>query len=379
MKKTLIITLEYPPTIGGIATYVHQMSSAFDMDKTVVYAPLQGDTKAWDEKVRYKVIRKKPLFPRYMWPRWLKLFFHIKKIIKQEKIEVILINHVLPVGYVGYVIKKFLDIPYVIISHGTDVTMGTRNRWKTKMMRMILRGSEQIIFNSESLKRRFLRVLPEFENKTRVLYPCPDTVFLTPPPAEKIEKLRTMLALQGKKVMLTISRIDEGKGFPHLVRALPGILKREPHLVWLIIGDGPKKQEILKDIQKHSLQNVVRFVGQIPHEELNVYYHLADIFALFTHPDNGREEGLGLVFLEAAAAGLPIIAGKSGGVEEAILHTQTGIIVDIHQQAMAMEDAVVELMSNKEYAERLGSQAQLRIKTDFQWDHQLKVLEPFIT
>ena len=378
MKNILITTLEYPPQVGGVATYVHQMAQALDKEKVVVLAPKMKGDKEWDENVEYKVVRKNQLFPKFVWPRWLKLIFQIRKIVKQEGIEIILINHVLPVGYAGWFIKKMLKIPYVIISHGTDILMGTRNKWKIKMMKKVVVDSEQIIFNSESLKRRFLQVLPEFTNKSTVSYPCPDKEFLTPPPQEEIDKLRSMLALGGKKVMLTVSRIEDGKGFPHLVRTMPELLKKEPHLVWLIVGDGPKKEEILKDIQKHSLQNVVRYVGEVPHKDLKVYYYLADVFALFTHPDEGREEGLGLVFLEAAAAGLPTVAGKSGGGEEAVLHTQTGIVIDVRQQAMAMDDAILQLLENEEYATRLGAQAKKRIETSFRWESQLKKLEAWI-
>ena len=378
MKKILITTLEYPPQIGGIATYVHQMAQALDTEKVVVLAPKMKGDKEWDEQVKYKVIRKNQLFPKFIWPRWIKVIFQIRKIVKQEGIEIILINHVLPIGYAGWFIKKMFKVPYIIVSHGTDILMGTRNAWKTNMMKKVVTLAEQIIFNSESLRRHFLRVLPEFENKSTVSYPCPDKDLLIPPLSEKVDSLRRMLALEGKKVMLTVSRMDEGKGFPHLVRALPAILKSEPHAVWVIIGDGPKRKEILDDIQKHSLQNVVRYIGEVPHQDLKTYYYLADLFVLFTHPDEGREEGLGLVFLEAAAAGLPVVAGKSGGVEEAVVHTQTGVIIDIRQQAMAMSDSIVALLHNGDYASQLGQQARARIESDFSWDHQLQKLEPWI-
>lgn len=378
MKKTLIITLEYPPQIGGIATYVHEMSDAFDPTQTVVYAPVIKDSKVWDEKMKYKIIRKNPLFPRFVLFRWTRLLFQIWRIVKKEQIEIIFINHVLPVGYVGWIIKKLFKIPYLIISHGTDVLMGTRNKWKTKMMRNVVGLSEQIVFNSESLRRRFLERLPEFESKTTVLYPCPDSDFLIPPTQEEIKTLRRSLALEGKKVILSIARLDEGKGFPHVVRALPKILEREPHTVWIIIGDGPKRLQITEDIQAHSLQNVVRYLGKIPHEQLKVYYYLADLFVLLTHTDEGREEGLGLVFLEAAATGLPVVAGKSGGVEEGVLHTQTGIVIDIRRNAIAVVDSIVMMLQNKKYATQLGKNAQERIKRDFKWEDQLKKLDKWI-
>jgi phosphatidylinositol alpha-1,6-mannosyltransferase len=163
-----------------------------------------------------------------------------------------------------------------------------------------------------------------------------------------------------------------------MVRALPKILEREPHTVWVIVGDGPKRVELMYDIQERTLQNVVRYMGQIPHEQLKVYYYLADLFVLLTHTDDGREEGLGLVFLEAAACGLPVVAGKSGGVEEGVLHAETGIVIDIRRNAMAVVDSIVTMLENKEYAEKLGKNAQDRIKRDFKWENQLKKLEKWI-
>lgn len=375
MKKTLIITLEFPPQVGGIATYVHQFASALPAEDIVVYAPKYKNSKEWDKKnAGYKIIRKKPYFPKLVWPRWLKMYLQIKKIVKQEKIEMIYLHHVLPVGYIGYLIKKFKKIPYIIFSHGTDILYATKSEWKKKMTKKICLEAEQIIFNSENLKHRLIKVLPEFENKTSVLYPCPTKDFYVAPNPKDIEKVIQQYALEGKKVILTVSRLDEGKGITHLVRMMPEILKKIPNLVWFIIGDGPKKNQMLKNIQKNNLQNIVRFIGEIPHEQLKKYYYTADLFVLLTHPDEGREEGLGLVFLEAAACGIPVVAGKSGGVPEAVLHTQTGIIVDIYKGDKNVINSIVELLKNEEYAKELGRNAQKRIQNNFQWEHQLSVL-----
>lgn len=378
MKKTLIVTLEYPPQIGGIATYVHDLADALDPKQTIVLAPWHAESAAGDSQRKYRVVRKKLLFPFFIWPRWIRLCWIVWRLVKKEGIERIMIHHVLPAGYAGVVTKLFKKVPFLLFSHGTDLIVGTNTAWKRGMVARVARRAEQIIFNSESLKHRFLRVLPQFEHISMVLYPCPEVTFLAPPPEQELQTLREQYALEGKRVLLSISRLDEGKGFPHLIRIMPELVKYYPDLVWLILGDGPKWKETLEMIYKNELQNVIRYVGLVPHETLKPYYYLADVFALLTHPDEGKEEGLGLVFLEAAAAGLPVVAGKSGGVEEAVIHGQTGLVFDVHQQLPDITKALIELLGNKEYAKQLGKTAQNRIQKDFQWSHQIERLKQWI-
>lgn len=378
MKKTLIITLEYPPQVGGIATYVHDLADALDPKQTIVLAPWHAESAAWDSQRKYRVVRRKLLFPFFIWPRWIKLCWIVSRLVKKEGIELIMIHHVLPVGYAGVLMRMLKKVPFLIFSHGTDLIAGTHTAWKRAMVARVAQRAEQIIFNSESLKRRFLRVLPQFEKSSMVLYPCPEATFLTPPKEEELTQLREQYALEGKQVMLSVSRLDEGKGFPHLIRIMPDILQYAPNLVWVIVGDGPKWRATLEMIYKNELQNVIRYVGMVPHEMLKPYYYLADLFVLLTHPDDGKEEGLGLVFLEAAAAGLPVVAGKSGGVEEAVIHGQTGLVFDVHQQLPDITKALIELLGNKEHAKQLGKAAQDRIQKDFQWQRQIELLKPWI-
>lgn len=375
MKKTLIITLEFPPQVGGIATYVEQLASQLDSIKTIILAPKNIHAKEWDKQQKYKIYRKNPFW--FLWPRWFRLLWQVFWLCRREKIEMILVHHVLPVGYIAVIMKKLKKIPFIVFSHGTDIVYATRSKRKTRLLKKVTKQSEKVFFNSQSLRDRFLRVVPELESKTNIIYPCPDRNFLTPPDKSDLDLLRAQLALEGKKVMITVSRIDEGKGITHIVRLLPDILKKEPNLVWVLIGDGPKRQLIIEEIQKHNLQNVVRYLGSIPHDQLKNYYHLADIFVLLCHPDEGREEGLGLVFLESAACGIPAVAGRSGGVEEAVVHTQTGLVVDVYQQ-LTVVSAIAELLKNNDYRQKLGNYAQERIKTDFNWVSQLDKMDEFL-
>ena len=122
-----------------------------------------------------------------------------------------------------------------------------------------------------------------------------------------------------------MARLVEGKGYPHLIRLLPEILNKIPNIVWLVIGDGPKKKAIMDLVQKYSLQNIVRYLGEVPYQNLPLYYQSADLFVLLTHKDEQSEEGWGTVFLEAGASGLPVVAGRVGGVEEVVANLQTGL------------------------------------------------------
>lgn len=379
MKKTLIITLEFPPTIGGIATYVEDLAEGLDPEQIIVLAPEHKDALASDGDRPYTIIRKKVLLPRILWPRWIKLYFIAARIVKEYQVERILIHHVLPVGYIGILLKKRKKIPYLLFSHGTDLVAGTATAWKRKMVRWVSSHADQLIFNSESLKSRFLQVLPEFEKKTEVVYPCPDPGLLNPVSPEIVSTLRSQLALEGRTVMLSVGRITDGKGFTHIARLLPQLAQRIPHLAWVVVGDGPKHDEVVALVQKAGLQSIVRFVGAVQPTDLSQYYHLADFFVVLTHPDEGREEGLGLVFLEASAAGLPIVAGESGGVSEAVLHTQTGLVVDLYKGDAVVLDAITQVATNSSFSKSLAQAAKERIASSFIWEHQLAPIKKWLS
>jgi len=371
--KTLNITLEYPPQIGGIASFVYNLSKHWPDDNFVVYAPKMKGDKEFDQKNKWKVFRHKPYF-FFIWPHWLRLLWQVRQIVKKEKIERIFVHHVLPVGYIAWLLKKVNKIPYTVFFHGTDLEVGTKNKWKKKRLEQVCFLADKIIVNSNFLKNKFESKFENLKKEIQIINPCPSDIFFTTISNKQLKKIESKLALQGKKVILTVSRMAEGKGYPHLVHALPKILEKVPSLVWVIVGDGPKKQIILDLIQKKSLQNVVRFVGQVPQEELLKYYQVADLFVLLTHPDTEAEEGWGTVFLEAAASGLPVVAGQAGGSEEAVLNLKTGLVVDVNHEE-AVVSAIIDLLEKEKYAKGMGGRGRQRVLEEFRWNQQIKKLK----
>ena len=132
--KTLIITLEYPPQIGGIASYVANFTAHIPPEEVVVYAPVMKGDKEFDAQNNWKVYRRDPYW-LFIWPRWLGMFFQVRRIVKKEKIERIHIHNVLPVGYIGYLLRKLSKVPYTIFLHGTDFQLAIQDRSKFKKFR----------------------------------------------------------------------------------------------------------------------------------------------------------------------------------------------------------------------------------------------------
>ncbi len=367
MKKILVITLEYPPQIGGIASYIDNFVSHLDPNRVVVYAPKVKDAGVFDGDHPWKVYRYKPYW--FLWPHWLRMFFQIRHIVKQEQIEILHVHHCLPVGYVAWLIKKMFKIPYVVFFHGTDVEMASRTHHKKEQMRKIINNADAVFVNSEFLKNKLLNKL-EQNISIKIVYPCPADSFFQVIPPDKLRQLKARLALDGKKVIVTVARFTDGKGYPHLVNMFPQIIQSVPNVVWLIIGDGPKRQMVMEQARKLNVQNSIRYEGNIPHEDLPAYLQIADLFVLLTHPDEGREEGWGTVFLEAAASGLPAVAGQSGGVGEAVKNLETGLVVDVHQTKSVIA-SIVGLLNNTNYARQMGAAAKARAETEFRWQKQM--------
>lgn len=371
--KRLIVTLEYPPQIGGIANYVYNLAKHLPPEEVVVYAMPDKQAKDFDSQNSWPTYRLKPYWS-FVWPHWLRLFFQISTLVSAEKIEMLYVNHVLPVGYVAYLIKKFKKVPYTLFLHGTDIGMASSTPSKRKKFIQLCMNASAVVVNSEFLKNKLLSVVENLSN-VRVLYPCPSDNFLeVVKNQEEVDLLKSQLALNGKRVIITVARVAEAKGYPHLVRFMPEILKQVPNTVWLIVGDGPKMNEVVAMVQKNNLQNVVRFLGAVAPADLSKYYHLADLFVLLTHKDENREEGWGTVFLEAAACGLPVVAGRVGGVEEAVVDKQTGMVVDIFQEKETV-GAIVKLLTDKELAHTMGVAGQTRVKQNFKWSNEILKLK----
>lgn len=366
MRKTLLITIDFPPQRGGVATYLSNVCRNLDADKIFVLANKLPSSEHFNHKQSYKIIRAN-LFYGFLWPAWLRTLRQAKKVIRQEKIEQILISHILPMGYIALLLR----LPYFVSLHGYDVLAAQKTAWKKYWLLKILNKSKAIIVNSNFTKQEVLK-LGISADKIIIVYPCPNIKPENLIPAER-QALKTELELHVKKVILSVGRLVARKGFDKVIEALPEVLKQVPNLVYLIVGNGKYKDELEKLALKLKVLDHVTICEDIPDTNLPSYYDMADVFIMPARQMESDVEGFGIVYLEANSFGKPVIAGKSGGASEAVIDGQTGVLVD-PENVSEIAKAIIHLMNNQEYSMKLGAQGKERVLNEFKWEKQVAKL-----
>jgi len=363
MKKALLITIDFPPRVGGVANYLSNICSNVPSDKIVVLVSKEKKSDEFDKKQSYKIYRHKLLF-KYLPLKWLRAFWPVLKIVRKEKIEIIHTSHVLPIGYVAYLFKKAFKIPYIVYTHGLDILHPQSNDRKKHWLKKILQNAEQVIANS-SFTANEVNKLGIQQEKIKIINPCLDLSEYQEPTEEDIKKLKSKYNLENKKVLLTIGRLVERKGIDMVIKSLPEVLKQIPNLVYVIAGNGSDKKRLEGLIKECNLENKVIFVGKIELEKLNLYYSLADIFIMASRQlANGDVEGFGIVYLEANLYGKPVIAGRSGGVPDAVEDGVNGLLVN-PESVEEISKAIIKLFQDQELYNSLAEQGRTRVNGKF--------------
>ena len=339
MKKTLLITLEYPPQVGGVAKYYHNLSLGLPKDSFDVLV---------------------------FGANWKKAIIQTIIYARKNKIEEIWVGNVLPLGYAGLACKQILGIPYIVFGHGMDSAMPLHHPRKKKLAGMVYKHARLLIANTEFTKGNMEKYgVPS--GKIKVLYPPIDV--------ETFDGLYNSHATQ-KQMLLSVGRLIERKGFQFALEAFSRIAPAYPKAEYIIVGNGPYKAELEKKALSLGLSDRICFVGAISDKkELARYYNECTAFIMLSfEPSPGDVESFGMVYLEANLFGKPVVAARSGGVHEAVLNNRTGLIVlpeNVEQAAGALH----RLFGDQKFASMLGQNGRERVLKDFSIAHQVKRLQ----
>ncbi len=372
MKKGLLVTLDFWPRTGGVASYYQGLlenTRAFDI--SVLVPKMSEKPMSFEPHLH---IFRRPFFFKYFWPKWGRLFVELWRLHKKNTFDFFLVGDILPVGTVLLIFSYFIRKPYFVFIHGTDITLATRSFFKTFLAKKILFHAEKIIANSKVTQKRILDLGLQKE-KIRVLYPA-----LSSTVVNNVKNL----AVKENVIFLTIARLVERKGILFVLSAL-GTLKKDNILKdfqYVIIGNGPEKEKILQKIQEEDLEKNVILLDHATDEEKWNWLSRASLFLLtswkpIVSKNRKDYEGFGIVYLEAQAFGLPIIASRTGGISEAVPDGEVGLLVENPENISELSDCIKNLLSDKTLMQKFSENGKIRAK-EFTWEIRAKKFEEIL-
>jgi phosphatidylinositol alpha-1,6-mannosyltransferase len=376
MAATIVILSEdFPPRTGGIAQWaIGVATSLHELGYQVIVI-----TRRWKEfpeltqgtyafSLRYVHGNHWKKLRTWYWRRAIKALY--AEGIRPD----LLIASTWNAARGVMVITKRYKTRTAIVVHGLEVTR-RMNLFKQWWCRQTLQNADAIVAVSAFTGRRVTQAFPNAAKKICVIPNGVDNNRFKP--GIDTSALRERFGLGNRKVLLTLARIIERKGYDQVIRALPAIIKKVPDVIYCIAGDPAGGYvETLKRLASdlHVNQHVV-FVGYVDDADLPAYYNLCNVYIMPSREiaASGDTEGFGITFLEANACEKPVIGGKSGGVSEAIVNGETGFLVDPVDTAMIAEKAIM-LLNDQTLAKKLGRQGRERIERGFTWQSVAKRL-----
>ena len=351
-KKVLLVTNDLGPRAGGIETFVLGLIEGLPKDSLIIYTSSQKGDKAFDaqllEKFGAVVIRDraKMLLPT---PRITR---KAVKILKQQQIKNVWFGAAAPLALMAGKLRSAGASNIVALTHGHEVWWAKIPILKS-LLKKIIKDVDHLGYLGDFTKGEIAKISNQ-PQKFLQIAPGIDTQHFAPKSArgDLIEKYR----LDGRRVIVSVGRLVHRKGQDELVKAMPKILEKFPDAILLFVGEGPIKQMLFNSAKQLGVLPKVVFAGRVSHHDLPDYICLGEIFAMPVRSRfSGLEvEGLGIVYLEASACGLPVIVGNSGGAVDAVLDKKTGLLVD-GTKSDQIADAICELLANPERAKQMGA------------------------
>ncbi len=363
--RILLATNDFPPKVGGIQTYCYELAKNLTSlgEEIVVLAPrVEGDSE-FDKRQNFKIVRIK---------KKISLYFTFFSILKREKIEKILVAHRANYARLASWVNLLLKIPYDIIVYGGEILIPGRKRSIQKNFER----AKKVITISNFTKEKLIEIgIPE--KKILVIYPGVNPIKFNP--RCDPSSIKKKYNLEGKKVILTVSHLVKRKGHHNVLKALPQVLEKVPHLIYLIVGKGKEEEALREMVRDLKLEGRVIFAGKVKEKEIPLYYMACDLFIMPSYEikEKGDVEGFGITYLEANACGKPVIGGRSGGVPDAVIDGETGLLVDplnINQIAQAL----IKLLTNPEVARKLGEEGRRRVEKELNWQKMAEKIRGII-
>jgi phosphatidylinositol alpha-1,6-mannosyltransferase len=363
VSRTLVVTNDFPPRPGGIQTFVHELVRRQGDDSVVVYTSQWRGAEEFDAAQPFPVIRHhgRVLLPTPAVGR------RAASLLRTYGCDRVLFGAAAPLGLLARGLHQAGARRVVGLTHGHEAGWaglpGTAG-----VVRRVGARVDVLTYLGEYTRARIASALaPEDRDKLVRLTPGVDEG--TYRPDVDGSSIRARHDLGERPVVLCVSRLMPRKGQDTLIRVLPELCRAVPGVALLLVGGGPYRDRLVKLAAGLGVADAVVFTGSVPAAELPLHYAASDVFAMPCRTRNrGLDvEGLGIVYLEASATGLPVVAGDSGGAPDAVREGETGYVVP-GRDVQALTDRLTELLLDPALAARLGRAGRAWVEQDWRWD-----------
>jgi phosphatidyl-myo-inositol dimannoside synthase len=370
MHQTLIVTNDFPPRPGGIQAFLHNMALRLDPQRVVVYASTwnrtaagRAATAAFDAEQRFTVVRDRTtmLLPT---PRVTR---RATALLREHGCTSVWFGAAAQLALMAPALRKAGATRLVATTHGHEAGWAQLPAAR-QLLRRIGEGTDTITYLGEYTRSRIAAALTE-EAAGRMVRLPPGVDQKTFHPGSGGDAIRERLGLAERPVVVCVSRLVPRKGQDTLIRAMPAILREVPDAVLLIVGGGPYEGDLRRLAEGVGVAGSVRFTGPVAWAELPAHYGAGDVFAMPCRTRRGGldVEGLGIVYLEASATGLPVVAGDSGGAPDAVLDGETGWVVRGGSAEQSAE-RIVALLQDPDLGRRMGERGREWVEEKWRWD-----------
>lgn len=374
MTRTLVVTNDFPPRPGGIQTFVHELVRRQPAGSVVVYASTWKDTTAFDAAQPFPVVR----YPRGVMLPTPDVSRAAGRLLREHECDSVLFGAAAPLGLLAPGLRAAGARRLMALTHGHEAGWAALPGAR-QVLRRIGDDVDVVTYLGEYTRARIAAALsPAAAERMQRLAPgVDDAVFR---PGAGGVAVRERYGLAGRPVVVCVSRLMPRKGQDTLVRALPLVHERVPDAALLLVGGGPYRGRLERLVAERGLDRHVVLTGTVPFAELPAHYDAGDVFAMPARTRNrGLDvEGLGIVYLEASATGLPVVAGDSGGAPDAVLDGETGFVVPGRDVA-AVADRVVRLLEDRPLARSMGERGRAWVEQTWRWGAVAERLTALLT
>lgn len=377
--KVVVVASKFAPHAGGTAVVWTQWCLHWPAEVLTVIAPKIHGAREFDRRSNFSTLRVAyPNIPKIRMPwLWLAMAWRLFRLCLVQRPSLIHYGHVFENGFMGPILKRLLGVPYCVHTYGEELVLASRLPLLRGLVAWVLREASVVTTISKYTEGWLARF--GYHGAVLMAHPGVNTDVYRPGLQNGV---LSRLGVPQGPVLLTLGRLMRRKGHARILRILPNLLATHPRLQYVIAGVGPEEANLRKLVAELNLTERVHFLGRVPDQDLPALLCEATVFA---HPnyatEQGDVEGFGIVFLEAAACGIPVVGGNSGGVPDSVRDGTTGFLVGEDEGELLAR--IQQLLADAPLRERMGLdgrnwalQFQWGLVARRVWEHGLSALRP---